>query len=389
MHLDIRTILVLIMVSAFAIGAAMFHVARHYPSYARRALNFWAGATTLHGVCYLLLSLRGLAPDFLSVVIANTLAVGALALNYSAVMEIQRQPYRLKGFAALTLLIFASFCYFLYVDNNVAARIALIGVTAGGLIALIGYRFMAQKEHSKRGIYRLTGLLYMATAAALLFRGGHALTTNAFTQGLLTRGTIHDISFLAIFLTTVIGALYFTLIVGDEMTGELRRIATLDSLTEIYNRRTFDELANKELARAGRSGAAISLLEIDLDHFKQVNDKYGHAVGDIVLKATTAAISAELRQQDLFGRHGGEEFCVLLPDTDAERVRTVAERIRHRVEISQVPAGSDQLAVTISIGVATFAPGKDFNTLMLEADLALYRAKAEGRNRVAAAPIGV
>lgn len=389
MHLDIRTILVLIMVSSFFVGAAMFPVARHYPSYARRALNFWAGAITLHGACYLLLSLRGLIPDFLSVVLANSLAVAALALNYSAVMEIQRQPYRLKGFAALTLLIFAGFCYFLYVDDNVAARIAISGVIAGGLIALVGYRFMAEKERSKRGIYRLTGLLFMVTAGILLFRGGYALSPNTFTQGLLTRGTIQDISFIAIFLTMVIGTLYFTLIVGDEMTRELRRLATLDSLTEIYNRHTFDELANKELARASRSGAAVSLLEIDLDHFKLVNDRHGHAVGDIVLKATTAAVSTELRQQDLFGRHGGEEFCILLPDTDAERVLTVAERIRKRVENTQIPAGDDQLAVTISIGVATFAPGKDFNTLMLEADLALYRAKAEGRNRVAAAPIGV
>jgi diguanylate cyclase (GGDEF)-like protein len=322
------------------------------------------------------------------VVLANTLVMVALALNYSAMTEIQHKPYRLSGFAALTLLIFASFCYFLYVDNNVAARIALIGASAGGLIALIGYRFMTQKERSKRGIYRLTGLLYMATAAILLFRGGYALTADAFTQGLLTRGPVHDISFLAIFLTTVIGALYFTLIVGEEMTGELRRLATLDSLTEIYNRHTFDELAKKELARASRSGAALSLLAIDIDHFKQVNDKYGHAVGDIALKAATGAISSELRQQDLFGRYGGEEFCVLLPDTDGEKVLTVAERIRKRVEITEVSAGSEQLAVTISVGAATLAPGKDFNNLMLEADLALYCAKEEGRNRVATAQIG-
>jgi diguanylate cyclase (GGDEF)-like protein len=383
MYLDIRTILILIMVSSFFVGAAMFHVAQHYPSYAKRALRFWAGASVLHGLCYLLFSLRGLIPDFFSVVVANSLTVVALALNYSAVMEIQRLPYRLKGFAALTLLIFASFCYFLYVDNNVAARIALIGVAAGGLIALIGYRFMTKKEHSKHSIYPLTGLLFMVTAAILLFRGGYALASHAMMPGLLARSPIQDMAFLAIFLSTVIGALYFTLIVGDEMTGELRRLATLDSLTGIYNRRTFDDLAKKELARAIRSGAAISLLEIDLDHFKQVNDKYGHAVGDIVLKSTTDAIAAELRQQDVFGRYGGEEFCVLLPDTDTEKGQTVAERIRKRVEITEVSAGSERLAVTISIGVATFAPGKDFDSLMLEADLALYSAKAAGRNRVA------
>lgn len=386
MYLDVRTLLFLITVSAFAIAAAMVHVARHYPPHARRALNFWSGATTVSGICYLLLSLRGLIPEFLSVVMANSLAIAALGLNYAALQEIQRQPYRLRGPFALVLLIFISFSYFVYVDNNVAARVVIIGIVAGGLAGRIGYLFLAQKERDRRGIYRLAGLLFMFTATALLVRAGYALTPNAIPNGLLTRSPIQDITFLAVFLTLSIGSLYFALIVGDDITFELKRLATQDSLTGIYNRHAFNELAGKELARASRSGAALSLLAIDLDHFKLINDRHGHATGDAVLKATTSAIASELRQQDVFARYGGEEFNALLTDTDAERALRVAERIRQRVEASRVAAGDDELAVTISIGVATFSPDKDFSLLMLGADLALYHAKAAGRNRVETEP---
>jgi diguanylate cyclase (GGDEF)-like protein len=170
---------------------------------------------------------------------------------------------------------------------------------------------------------------------------------------------------------------------------ELGALAITDGLTQVHNRRYFMGRAEEELHRAQRYGRAFSLLLIDVDHFKRVNDTFGHQVGDDVLVAVARRLGTSLRSTDVLARYGGEEFVVCLPETDIERARDAAERLRAAIDAEVVPALGR--SVTVSIGGAALTPDAlSIPSLLKLADDALYRAKAAGRNRVElAAPIAI
>ena len=165
---------------------------------------------------------------------------------------------------------------------------------------------------------------------------------------------------------------------------ELDRMASYDFLTGAANRRLFLRLVEDELARAVRQSTPTSLLLLDLDHFKTVNDQHGHHIGDLVLKAAVERVREIVRTPDLIGRFGGEEFLVLLPDSSAEQAVLVAERIRKAVRRTPIDIeGDESLAITVSIGAAEFGiDGADINAVLRMADQRLYRAKAQGRDQV-------
>ena len=165
---------------------------------------------------------------------------------------------------------------------------------------------------------------------------------------------------------------------------ELERLAQVDTLTGVFTRRHFITLAERELARAVRYAGKMSAMMVDIDKFKNVNDTYGHQIGDRVLKEVGLVFWAVLREADIVGRMGGEEFAVLLPETELSRAAEVAERLRKEVEQTLIPLEHGlPLSVTVSIGVAPFVGAKtNVDTLLAHADKALYEAKRLGRNRV-------
>lgn len=164
---------------------------------------------------------------------------------------------------------------------------------------------------------------------------------------------------------------------------KVQEMATLDSLTGLFTRRYWFERSSEEIERSQKFNYPMSCLMLDIDHFKEFNDKYGHLVGDAILLAVSRVIRENIRQIDLVGRYGGEEFTVILPETDVEGAQYVAERIRKTLEESLVTAYDESLKVTISIGIALFPKNAGaLNALIDKADQALYRAKESGRNRV-------
>lgn len=172
--------------------------------------------------------------------------------------------------------------------------------------------------------------------------------------------------------------------VQKELEERLRGLATHDFLTGTFNHRHFVELAERERERSRRSGSRLSLCMFDLDHFKNVNDNYGHVSGDHVLTTVARAAQGQLRKADVLGRLGGEEFAILLPDTDLAFARTVAERVRRAVADGAAPHGDGEIKVTVSIGVAQLGPDESLEALLERADRAMYSAKALGRNQVQA-----
>ena len=164
---------------------------------------------------------------------------------------------------------------------------------------------------------------------------------------------------------------------------EIYRLTTVDGLTQVHNRRYFDEAIERELSRCRRYGRALSLLLIDVDHFKRINDTFGHLAGDAVLKEVASAIQKRIRKEDLLSRYGGEEFAVLTPEIDHKGAQAMGEKVRKVIEKHEFSFDGEVIPVTISCGVATLGKkGDEAVALVQRADEKLYEAKESGRNKV-------
>lgn len=169
-----------------------------------------------------------------------------------------------------------------------------------------------------------------------------------------------------------------------EAQENLRELATHDPLTGLFNRRHVEEVLRRELDRTARHDRPLALAMMDADHFKNINDTYGHQTGDEVLRAISGRCQKTLRSHDVLGRYGGEEFVIVFPETNIGEATAVAERLRAAVADNPITVGANALAVTVSIGLASYAPGQDLEKMFQRADSALYMAKQGGRNLVRA-----
>ncbi|MEN3977026.1 GGDEF domain-containing protein [Emcibacter sp. SYSU 3D8] len=231
---------------------------------------------------------------------------------------------------------------------------------------------------------RLVVFAFIITLAPIVARAAILLGTGVR----MTPLTDTTFNVLMLYLLPMAGGLLSsvgTLLMYFERTiDEKDHLANHDELTRLYNRRAFTVLGEQALAAAIRQDKPISMLLIDIDHFKAVNDTLGHEAGDRALFAIAAALSETCRRSDIVGRHGGEEFCVICPDTSAEEAMRLGERLLLAVEALTPPAGFPR-GFSISIGIATASGEQAWDALLLEADRALYIAKDTGRNRAVAA----
>jgi diguanylate cyclase (GGDEF)-like protein/PAS domain S-box-containing protein len=169
-----------------------------------------------------------------------------------------------------------------------------------------------------------------------------------------------------------------------QVRDDLLQQATHDALTGLFNRRHVEDLLRNEVDRAQRHARPLAVAMLDADHFKIINDTYGHPTGDDVLRVISERCRKTLRANDVLGRYGGEEFVIVFPETNLDEAGAVAERLRAAVAANPIKVGDHKLDVTVSIGVAAYAPGNDVERLIERADAALYSAKQDGRNLVRA-----
>jgi len=218
-----------------------------------------------------------------------------------------------------------------------------------------------------------------AMAIPILSDGGVIAIMDFFTfeaLGKEDKRLIDDVSAIAVQLGS--------LIKRKMMEEEIERLATTDKLTQAYNRAKFDEIIEREIERSWRHNRPLSLLMFDIDHFKQVNDTYGHAVGDCVLKTMAELVRKNMRKIDCFVRWGGEEFMIIASETDLKTAGNTAERIRKIIESYRFDEAGK---ITVSFGVTQFGKDDTVDTFVKRADDALYKAKANGRNRVEVSPV--
>jgi diguanylate cyclase (GGDEF)-like protein len=375
--LDIRTILVFTSMSCLVVSAAMFIV--HTGRFRRDGMLYWTMGYAVQGAAFGLFGARWLIPDFFSIVIGNALLAGSYSLLYAAVRDFQGKRCR---WGLLLLPVIVSFVLGLVFSDAPAIRFALIGAVfslQAGTIACILFRG-APVRH--RRSYWLTAGSFALMAAVWFLWFLEVFISPPEHLSLLSATLYRSLGMTVGLDVVILSSIGFLLMTRERVDHENKRLATLDPLMEIFNRRTFLDLARREIARHRRNRSSLAFLMMDIDNFKRVNDTYGHLTGDDVLKATAAESLNCLRQSDLFGRYGGEEFAILLPETDGTGAAFFAERLRSRIAGASVLDGPTRVGWTVSIGIACLNAGDsaDLNLLMRTADEALYKAKAQGKN---------
>ncbi len=196
---------------------------------------------------------------------------------------------------------------------------------------------------------------------------------------------LHYFNVVGVMIILIFLAGYYYFLI-NRATHSLRELASVDPLTQLLNRRAVNEVIRHQVASRSASGASMSFILCDLDHFKAINDTRGHDAGDQVLRAVSAALRLELRDSDAIARWGGEEFLVVLPGTDVHHAKRLAERLRQRVGELSIAADDTPFGVTMTLGVANLLPGETSEQAIARADTALYDGKRSGRNRVVCAP---
>lgn len=353
----------------------------------RDGLGLWSLALMMFAGAFLLIVSRNLPQpplaDGVVFRLANYLFTSCAATMLWAVHQFQgrRPPF----WSGIGLPAFGVVLYTFSVDW-VYGRVGIGGLLVALQAGLVALALMDRRYRpTGRGVW-LVVLGMGFTIPVFLFRAIAVLVLDLpvadYRQPSLTQTLSFIVPFMTVMLTSI-GFLYMCKERADEANA---RLAIEDPLTGALNRRAFMAALEREVQRAARSRLPLALLLIDVDHFKQVNDRHGHLVGDAVLRHVVQCLRERLRAQDLLARYGGEEFVVLAPDTPAEGLQHLADKLREAIHdnVPPMPQLVEPLRVTISIGALArrVSPGTLSDELLQAADQALYRAKAQGRNRV-------
>lgn len=353
----------------------------------RPACLHWSGCGVLLGTAFSVYLASDRWPNFPLYPLGNALVVGALVLQARGLQLAARQaPADGLLVALLALAVLVQVVW--VAEHHTAWRIAGTSLLIAGLCAWNGGTLLrCLGQHSVRSVRRfgvLLGVPFVLGVVVFAVRMGAVLVA---PEQLIRNGRLENsVSLLATLAWLFISlgmALALLCVVAYQLERQLSQAATHDALTGLPNRRAADEFLAQEALRAQRHGAPLSVLMIDIDFFKKVNDQHGHAGGDHVLRALAQLLKHRARASDLVARWGGEEFLMLLPDTPAEGARDMAEQLRLAVQNTPCQWQQHDVPTTISVGTATWHGGPfQANVLIANADSALYHAKNTGRNRV-------
>ncbi len=346
------------------------------------ALLWWGTSYLLGATSFALLSARGAIPDVLSIEVANaaTLSSYACLLAGARAFNGRETPPTVFLVAPLIWLI-AMQVPAVVADINL--RIVVVTSCQCIFLALTVYEFWRERAEPLLSRWPAIIVLVSQMVALSVRVAVVILTPLTATHDFFRSPTFAVMAFATVLYTITVA---FLLLSMTKERGELRHktAALVDPLTGLANRRAFLADADEFMSRNGKRGEPLTVMLADLDRFKAINDRFGHAVGDRVLQVFADMVRRTLRANDLSGRMGGEEFAFLMPGTGAAEAARIAERIRAHFADAARSVDGHAVAPTVSVGVATTSASTvQLADLMAAADRALYRAKAEGRNRVA------
>ncbi len=388
-----QTLLIALAIEFVALTLVTLPASRMWP--VASGMGRWSIGNARLGVSMALLSQRGVAPGILTVVMANGLLIygtHSLHLAVRSLYEVPPMPFwrrlpPLVCWVALALL--------WALDGSTHELAWAPGrVVAFGLAMLWSAGSLGQELTLRAPRPWSLGTWYVFVAMAMPLVGQFARSVQYAGTSRLSDPVLAMRSAVPLYAACAACGVFMTygffLLLNDRLQAQLRTAnarlredAATDPLTHVGNRRQLDTVAANEIGRAHRYGWPLTVLMLDLDHFKRVNDRFGHAAGDEVLCAVAAVCQRQLRGHDVLARIGGEEFAILLPHSDLLGAETTARRLAQEIRDLQLDA-LDGTGVTVSIGIAALTEGEQgIHALLERADAALYRAKSAGRDRVA------
>lgn len=379
--LDLRTMYFMLTLTAITAGLCV--MALPPPNAERkRSAQIWATGSFFIAFGLLLIGLRDVIALWASVVLGNGFLLSGLLLFNVAVAEILGRPAaRIKVFAVCAGFFLLFHCLLIAgVDSRF--RVALVSAffCVLAVIMIRGVR-QSQSLHTQKArvlMQAVYGVVLLTAAIRCL----HTLFFAPSAMHVFEPNWTQVLSFMCLFLAMIGAAINYIFMQTALAYRDLEQIANHDALTGVRSRRNFMEMAIRDRAMAERMQRSFSVVMLDLDNFKRINDEFGHLVGDEALACFGQILRNALRDVDLIGRYGGEEFCLALTDSHPDFAITAAERIRSRVEAHELVRHGKRVPLTVSIGLAgmTASTPRTLEALLHSADQALYAAKNAGRN---------
>lgn len=385
MSLDLRTMMLMISVLTLLLSGLLALAGLHAGNI--RGVRLWA----LASLCYSLASFitfAHLTPTSSGwlIVLVVVLLVAGNGLQFSGIQAFKEERIDWRIPLLVVGVVFVQSVWFTVLHPDADARAIANSLVFALINAICARALLIRIEQPLRTAYWFTGASFALLAAAFLARAATIFQAPPGTfVGLSSQVPFFPVRFLASSLLLMCVTFGFILMLNYRLITDMQKIALRDGLTGALNRRSLEEEAIRLRARCTRTGDTLAIMMIDVDHFKLINDRCGHQVGDKVLQRLTAVAQASIRSDDYFARYGGEEFCILLPSTTEGEAKVLADRLCQAYAALAMEFGGEVLRSTISIGIAdSNHVGLEFRALVAAADQALYRAKQEGRNRVVA-----
>jgi diguanylate cyclase (GGDEF)-like protein len=369
---DVRTIALFVgmtfFVQATAIGAQAFMI-RELKQYRGVGAALLANLSVAVGLMLRLFADH--LPIFLTTVLSNTLVLTGLGLFCIALSQFTGFAYS-KMFVMGVIAIVASFLlFFTYWQDNIEKRMITLSLGSITMVFILIVQLWRTQKTSLRFSANLMLASFLVHGTFLTVRTTSLILNPPLDPASLTR--VQSATYLLSFAISFFWSMGFILMVSQRLRNDLMEVATMDMLTRIPNRRATQAFLEKELSRAQRNQSEFTALLIDVDNFKQVNDRWGHATGDEVLVKTASIFHSMIRKQDLVGRWGGEEFLIIVPGQCDAHI--LAERLRGEIANTKFNHGTDLFGITVSIGVACAKPSDQIDQILKNADQALYQSK--------------
>jgi len=381
-NFDLRTIVLMFTLVCLLMSVILYSASRNYPSYIG-GLREWAMGSLAISIGSFLVGLRDIAPDLISIIIGNMFFY-ASGLFF---MEGTRRFYKLSSINKMWLVFFVAVQLLMllltYTYPSITLR-TLLFTSASGLFISLSICY-AWRNGSRDFPTRFFIAALSAVCLLLFIRFCSAFYTlvalpHEANNAYFAHSPIQTVYFVGMSLLDMMGPMAFFLMATHELRIRLQELSNTDPLTGLLNRRALSAFVNREIAKAKRSGQTISMLMIDLDFFKQINDQFGHDAGDKVLVHFSGILRGLCRAIDYVARSGGEEFILILPGTPTGEAQKVAQRIQQTLRENKNNGLPDY---TCSIGVATQQDvDESFDSLLKRADKAMYSAKEGGRNKI-------
>lgn len=363
-----------------AVAAVLWGIGAWWIAQTRRAALHWAGYAACSAVTFIVLSQRLQSLPMLGVLIAML----GLMLLQRGVWSFSGRPLRMRAHAVMLLL--AALASWIGADPAWRREQAVVHYSITSTLYL--WTAWDMYRHGKRSLQLrwpiLLAIPLLVAGFMAVYRGQRtALHPDALATEIAANSNLNVVTgLIVVILVATLHATLMALVVG-RLVQQLQWRSRHDGLTGLLNRRAMQEAIDQQLARSRRARDTFAVVMLDLDHFKSINDRYGHPVGDEVLKHVASLLQAGIRDIDRLGRFGGEEFVLLLPSMSLADAALAAEKLRERLSAQPLPRPEGPLALAASWGVAEWkGPAEDAARVLLRADQALYSAKHGGRNRV-------